>query len=48
MTQEEHNILIENNRLLKQILSCINNPNQDIKEFAINVIANLVSNQNNV
>ena len=48
MTQEEHNILIENNIMLKQILAYIKqreSPNMDFKDFAMNVIANVISNQ---
>lgn len=47
MTLEEHNILIENNIMLKQILAYItskDSPNNDFKEFAMNVVANLISN----
>lgn len=47
MTQEEHNILIENNIMLKQILAYIrqrDGPKDDIKDFIMNVIANIVSN----
>ena len=47
MTLEEHKLLIENNIMLKQILAyitSINGPNIDFKEFAINVVANLISN----
>lgn len=49
MTQEEHNILIENNIMLRQILDYIrsrDNPKDDIKDFVMNVIANLISNNN--
>ena len=49
MTQEEHNILIENNIMLKQILAYIkarDNPDNDIKDFVMNVVANLISNNN--
>lgn len=48
MTQEEHNILIENNIMLKKILAYIasrDSPNIDFKDFAMNVIANVISNQ---
>lgn len=44
MTEEEHNILIENNIMLKQILAYINQ-NSDIKDFSMNVLANLMSNR---
>lgn len=42
MTQEEHNILIENNKMLKQLLTYISikENNSDLKDFIINVIAN--------
>lgn len=49
MTQEEHNLLVENNIMLKQILAYIksrDNPQQDIKEFILNVIANSLTNKN--
>lgn len=48
MTQEEHNMLIENNIMLKQILAYIrqrDGPNNDFKDFVMNVIANVISNQ---
>lgn len=51
MTQEEHNILIENNILLKQILAHLkqrDSPNNDIKEFVMNIVANMISNNNGV
>lgn len=47
MTQEEHNILIENNIMLKKVLAYIaarDCPNIDFKEFAMNIVANLISN----
>lgn len=47
MTLEEHKLLIENNIMLKQILAYIasrDSPNIDFKEFAMNVISNLISN----
>lgn len=47
MTQEEHNLLVENNRLLKEILIKLqtrDSPQQDIKEFIINVLANSINN----
>ena len=47
MTIEKHNILIENNIMLKQILAYIasrDGPNIDFKEFAMNIVANLISN----
>ena len=50
MTLEEYKILIENNIMLKQILAYIasrDSPSNDFKEFAINVVANLISNNTN-
>ena len=50
MTPEEHKLLIENNIMLKQILAYIasrDGPNIDFKEFAMNVVANLISNNTN-
>ena len=47
MTPEEHKLFIENNIMLKQILAYIasrDGPNIDFKEFAMNVVANLISN----
>ena len=47
MTQEKHNILIENNIMLKEILAYIrqrNGPNINFKEFAMNIVANIISN----
>ena len=47
MTKEEHNILIENNIMLKQILAYIasrDGHNIYFKEFAMNVVSNLISN----
>ena len=47
MTPKEHKLLIENNIMLKQILAYIasrDSPSNDFKEFAMNAIANLISN----
>ena len=47
MTLEEHKLLVENNIMLKQILVYIalrDGPNIDFKEFAMNIITNLISN----
>lgn len=47
MIPQEHNILIENNIMLKRILAYIKNkdtPNNYIKEFIMNVITNVLSN----
>lgn len=45
MTQEEHNLLIENNVLLKQILYLLiqNQNNTHAKDFIINYVANKVA-----
>lgn len=48
MTQEEHNLLVENNIMLKELLAYIkqrDGPTIDFKDFAMNVIANVISNQ---
>ena len=50
MNSEEHKLLIENNIMLKQILAYITSrdcPNIDFKEFAMNIVANLISNNAN-
>lgn len=50
MTPEELKLLVENNIMLKQILAYIasrDGPNIDFKEFAMNIIANLISNNTN-
>ena len=47
MTPEEHKLLVENNIMLKQILAYIalrDSPSNDFKEFAMNIVANLISN----
>lgn len=47
MTPEEHKLLVENNIMLKQILAYIasrDSPNNDFKEFAMNVVSNFISN----
>ena len=47
MTLEEYKLLIENNIMLKQLLAYItsrNSSNIDFKEFAMNVVSNLISN----
>ena len=47
MTPEEHKLFVENNIMLKQILVYIasrDGPNIDFKEFAMNIVANLISN----
>lgn len=47
MTSKEHKLLVENNIMLKQLLAYIaskDGPNIDFKKFAINVVANLISN----
>ena len=50
MTKEEHDILVENNIMLKQILAYIyskEGPDKDLQDFTINVIANIISNNLN-
>ena len=47
MTPEEHKLLVENNIMLKQILAYIasrDGHNINFKEFAMNVVSNLISN----
>ena len=47
MTLKEHKLLIENNIMLKQILAYIasrDSPNTNFKEFATNIVANIISN----
>lgn len=47
MILEKYKLLIENNIMLKQILAYITSrdgPNIYFKEFAMNVVANLISN----
>jgi len=46
MTQEEHNVLIENNMMLKEILMYLmKNSDDTIKQFVINVLADKVANK---
>jgi len=44
MTENESNELLtltrDNNKMLKDIWTILNNPNNDIKDFMMNVIAN--------
>ena len=50
MTKEEHNILVENNVMLKQILAYIyskDGSDKDFQDFTMNVIANIISNNLN-
>ena len=47
MTPEEYKLLVEHNIMLKQILVYIasrDGPNNNVKDFDINVIANFMSN----
>lgn len=45
MTQEEHNILIENNLMLKEIIMYLATRNDDtFRQFVINVLADKVAN----
>lgn len=41
MTKEEHDILIENNRLLKYILQMLTNSENN--DFTTNVLANIIA-----
>lgn len=46
LTVEEHNILIENNKMLKQLTGYTKSKdNVTIEEFIANIIANLISNK---
>lgn len=46
LTVEEHNILIENNKMLKQLTGGIKSKdNVTSEEFIANIIANLISNK---
>ena len=50
MTKEEHDILVGNNIMLKQILAYIykhEGPSNDLQDFTMNVVANIVSNNLN-
>ena len=50
MTNEEHDILVDNNIMLKQILAYIyskEDPDKDFQDFTMNVIANIISNNLN-
>ena len=38
--QELLSLIKDNNRMLKDIWTVLNNPNNDIKDFIMNVIAN--------
>jgi hypothetical protein len=40
--QELLSLIKDNNKLLKDIWTILNNPNNDIKDFIINVIANQI------
>ena len=46
MTQNEEQELLfltrDNNKMLKDIWTILNNPNNDVKDFIINVIANQI------
>lgn len=47
MTKAEHDILVENNIMLKQILAYIykhEGPSNDLQDFTMNVVANVISN----
>ena len=50
MTKEEHDILAENNVMLKQILAYIyskEGSDKNFQDFTMNVIANIISNNLN-
>ena len=50
MTKEERNILVDNNIILKQSLAYIyskEDPDKDLQDFTMNVIANIISNNLN-
>lgn len=49
MTEEEHKLLVENNQMLKFICNYIysqyyNSSSNDMKDFTMNVIANMIAN----
>lgn len=46
MTIEEHNLLVENNLMLKKLLQCVQ-PKDEVtqNEFIANIVANLISNR---
>ena len=49
MTEEEHNLLVENNQMLRYICSYLYSQqyyssSNNIKDFMMNVIANIVAN----
>ena len=49
MTEEEHNLLVENNKMLRYIMSYLyrqqyNSSSNDMKDFTMNVIANMIAN----
>lgn len=43
MTKEEHNLLVQNNQMLKEILKHVIKENNE--DFVTNVLANMVSEQ---
>ena len=47
MTQQEHDILIENNLMLKEIIMYLVKHSQDdtLRQFVINLLADKVANQ---
>lgn len=47
MTKEEHDMLVENNYLLKQILLYLVSQRDEGKDFLMNVIANIIANKIN-
>lgn len=53
MTEEEHNLLIENNQMLRYICFYLysqqyHSSSNDMKDFMMNVIANVVANRRRV
>ena len=47
MTKEEHDMLVENNYLLRQILLYLVSQRDDGKDFLMNVIAHIIANKIN-
>ena len=47
MTKEEHDMLVENNYLLKQILLYLVSQRDDGKDFLMNIVANIIANKIN-
>lgn len=47
MTKEEHDMLVENNYLLRQILLYLISQRDDGKDFLMNIVANIIANKIN-